>query len=243
MGASDERKPATGDASGKEGRPDAATSVEPSAAQLDDLDQWIAELGETAPSGERDELYDLLESEPEKLSLRALGLGEEELWAVLEREGIHSQKDLAKYLGVAESTLSGWLKEDRMPRMALLACLLLELKQLARKEIERLKNCLRRPHIVPDEGRFHVVALDEHPGDWIYGRFLARSLDDENTALRYARSFETENLLSDCIDVIEDMLDRTENELYKEHLLYIRYKIENVLSSWSDVEKWKNSYK
>lgn len=243
MGATDERGAMGKNQDRREGTSDATAPAEPSSEERDDLDELFDELGRMNPLWKSVELRRLVESKPDKLSVYSLGLGGDELWDILEKEGIYSQKDLAAYLGVAESTLSGWLKEDRMPQMALLACLLLEMKQLAREEIIRLENHLRRPHVIREESRFHIVVLDEHPGEWTYGRFLMKDLDNENEALRYARSFEMEELLSDCMDVIEDMLGRTENKIYKDYLLGLKYNIENVLLSLRNVKKWKGSFR
>ncbi len=158
------------------------------------------ELDSVRPSGEelakRAELRRLLGARPRDLAKEAFGLWPDEIWERLHDAGIYSQKDLAAFLGVAESTVSGWLKEDRIPQVALLACLLLRLQTLAKEEIERLERLVRRPRIIREDDRFHLVAFDEKPGEWLYGRFIARDITDETTALLRAR-------LDEIIEVLE----------------------------------------
>ena len=53
--------------------------------------------------------------------------------------GLASRRDICEFLDIGESTLSGWLKQERVPRMALLAMTALAV-------IERLDNIrMRQP--------------------------------------------------------------------------------------------------
>ncbi len=205
-----------------------------------ELDELLDELDVPEPHWSRAELRFLVEQKPHDLARYADILSVDDIYEIMEHEGLYSQKDLAAYLGVAESTVSGWLKEDRMPRMARLACLLLKLKQLATKEMEYSDRCLRKPHIIRDDGVFHIVSLDEKPGEWLYGHFLVKGLENEEIALRYARSFEVDEILEKCADIIEDMMDRTENVVYQERLCNIKRNINDIMLSWQETDEWES---
>jgi phage antirepressor YoqD-like protein len=58
----------------------------------------------------------------------------------IEREDPFSRKELCKYLGIGESTLTGWLKEDRIPLMAKQAMILPLAHRVLKGEVTRLKK-------------------------------------------------------------------------------------------------------
>src|SRR5687768_10648728 len=50
-----------------------------------------------------------------------------------------SRKSLCEYLGIAESTLSGWFKDHRIPRMAKNAYVLLLIQQQLAEQVRELR--------------------------------------------------------------------------------------------------------
>ena len=67
-----------------------------------------------------------------------------------------------------------------------------------------------------------------------------KGLESEEIALRYARSFEVEEILEKCVDIIEDMMDRTENIVYQEHLGSVKRNINDITLSWQATDEWKS---
>lgn len=189
----------------------------------------------------RRELHRLLDCKTSELARLAPTPGSDELEEALAEAGIDAQKELAEYLGVAESTVSVWLKEGRMPRMARLACLLLRLRTLAAEEIERLEGLLARPRVIAEGDRFHVAVFEETPGEWLYGRFYVKDLLDEGAAVLLARRNELLDILDDAIAEFEQRIGVDEDSTPALVRIFDKkeQKAKDLRECISDVTRWK----
>ena len=80
--------------------------------------------------------------------------------------GRQGRKRFCEHLGIGESTLSGWLKEQRVPRMAKEAYVLLKALLLLRDELTRLnEQKLRDDVVIVQEGdRFQLLRFRAESG-------------------------------------------------------------------------------
>jgi hypothetical protein len=112
------------------------------------------------------------------------------------------RKRFCEYLGIGESTLSGWLKEQRVPRMAKEACVLLKTLLLLKDEVKRLKeqNLRNDVVIVQDGGRFQLVRFKTDNTGALMGTVIARDIPDESTARILAGSTKAFDTLKELRD-------------------------------------------
>ena len=160
----------------------------------------------------------------------------------LENGPFFSRKDLCEFLGIGESTLTGWLKADRIPRAAKVAYVLLVGLEVLQEEIHRLGSAARDLKVVEDGGKYLVVRFPTLPTDLsdgeavprelrarvLAGKIVARDIADAKTAWTLAASSRISRLLDDIFSHQEgvweegaeggdlwmrDLLIRARNEL------------------------------
>ena len=94
-----------------------------------------------------------------------------------ENSGFSGRKEFCEILGIGESTLSGWLKGDRIPKMAKLVIGLLKARVLDREALEqeekRVEQLKIRDRIVKDGDRYMIVEFASNDG---IGRVVARDI-------------------------------------------------------------------
>ena len=122
------------------------------------------------------------------------------------------RKKLCQYLDIGESTLSGWLKEGRIPRMAKEAYVLLVVLILLQDEVKSLRRAAKDPKIVKMDGKYCVLRFVE---DDFGGLFepLAREITDEATARKLAGSVRRDRLLQEAQQVVRARLEDFEGKL------------------------------
>ena len=119
-----------------------------------------------------------------------------------------SRKRLCQYLDIAESTLSGWLKEDRIPRLAKEAYVLLLVFEVMREEIREREQVSEELKIVDANGRFLICRHEDGGG---HGRVIG-----EAASLEWARrmamgaSPRTAILLDEVSDSLGEFVERLE---------------------------------
>jgi hypothetical protein len=118
------------------------------------------------------------------------------------------RKRFCEYLGIGESTLSGWLKEQRVPRMAKEAYVLLKALLLLRDELTRLnEQKLRNDVVIVQEGdRFQLVRFKADNTGAPMGGVIARDIPDEGAARVLAGSMKAFDTLKDFRDAAIDII-------------------------------------
>ncbi len=113
-----------------------------------------------------------------------------------ENSGFSGRKEFCEILGIGESTLSGWLKGDRIPKMAKLVIGLLKARVLDREALEqeekRVEQLKIRDRIVKDGDRYMIVEFASNDG---IGRVVARDIPDEASAKKLNSRYKYIDLL------------------------------------------------
>jgi|TARA_B100000315_G_scaffold255206_1_gene298021 hypothetical protein len=128
------------------------------------------------------------------------------------------RKYFCEFLGIGESTLTGWLKADRVPRTAKVAYSLLVVMIELQAEVNRLRRDTHELKIVRDGETFQLVRFETDETGVSIGGIVARDIPNVETARMLAGSPKAFPLLEEARDVISAMLDRTENKEYIDYL-------------------------
>lgn len=92
------------------------------------------------------------------------------------------RKEFCELLGIGESTLSGWLKGDRIPKMAKLVVGLMKARRLDRDDISQMEQSLSlskiRERIILDGDQYMIVEFSKDN----IGRIIARNIPDKESA-------------------------------------------------------------
>jgi hypothetical protein len=136
------------------------------------------------------------------------------------------RKDFCEFLGIGESTLTGWLKADRIPRSAKVAYALLVGMTVLQDEVRRLRRDTGGLKVLKDGKQYLVVQFpsvnvrrfladdpDVNAGmlpDVMAGKIVARDIADAKTAQTLAASFWAFELLRDASSTLEDARDFVE---------------------------------
>jgi hypothetical protein len=113
-----------------------------------------------------------------------------------ENSSFSGRKEFCEILGIGESTLSGWLKGDRIPKMAKLVIGLLKARGLDRTALEqeekRVEELKIRDRIVKDGDHYMIVEFASNDG---IGRVVARDIPDEASARKLNSRYDYIDLL------------------------------------------------
>jgi len=147
-----------------------------------------------------------------------------------------NRKEFCEILGIGESTLSGWLKGDRIPKMAKVIIGLLKSRELDREERKdrevQIENLRNRDRIVQDGDRFLIV---EFSANERFGRIVARDIPDLATAQKFNLRYSFVDLLKE-IHANSAFWEGDDEVGYLEHL---KVQIEEALTA----EEWITSAK
>jgi hypothetical protein len=118
-----------------------------------------------------------------------------------------ARKQFCEFLGIGDSTLSGWLKAQRVPRMAKEAYVLLKTLLLLQDELKRIKEeQLRNVVIVQESGKYQLVRFITDKTGALMGTIMARDIPDEGAARMLAGSSKAFDTLQDFRDVLIDIV-------------------------------------
>jgi len=126
------------------------------------------------------------------------------LAAHIDRLEPFGRKDLCQYLGIGESTLSGWLKEDRIPLMAKEAFMLPHVIRVLGDEIERLRAEAERPRILKNGDTYQLCVFKRDTlerltgGGGAIGEVLADNIPSVKLARTLVAGFKALRLLKEC---------------------------------------------
>lgn len=192
------------------------------------------------------DLDTLLELKPRKIGEFCEGaLDADILTEELEEYGPFAplRKYFCEFLGIGESTLTGWLKAARVPRAAKVAYVLLVGMTKLQAEVERLR---RDTHdlkhdlkIVRDGETFQVVRFEVDETGVAIGRIVARDIPNAKTARVLAGSVKAFRMLQETRDVISQRLESLESGGFSgEHLQDLDTRIIKETLAAFEPEKW-----
>lgn len=154
------------------------------------------------------------------------------------------RKDFCEFLGIGESTLTGWLKADRVPRSAKVAYALLVGMTVLQDEVRRLRRDTGNLKILKDGEHYLVVQFpsvdvvrfladnaDFSAGklaDVMAGKIVARDIADAQTAQKLAASSRAFELLKEVSSTLEDALDVVVEDFVRDDVT----RVQNDISSW-----------
>ena len=105
------------------------------------------------------------------------------------------RKDFCEFLGIGESTLTGWLKEDRIPRASKLAYALVVGMTVLQDEVRRLRSEAKDLKLLKDGEKYLVVRFETDDTGVAIGTVVARDIADAKTARVLAASYRAFSLL------------------------------------------------
>ena len=141
------------------------------------------------------------------------------LFEHIEREEPFSRKELCKHLGIGESTLTGWLKEDRIPLMAKEAMLFPLVLRVLGGEITRLRKKVENAQILKSGDHYQIVVFHPDETGEAIGKVIADNITDLKTARIFVAGVQALNLLGECEDLaLEYTIEHFSDGEYPEHL-------------------------
>lgn len=125
-----------------------------------------------------------------------------------------SRKAFCETLGIGESTIAGWVKDNRLPAMAKAVVGLVHLAEMMKEATDELSLEVRRAssseRIVRDGEHFMIVSIDAESG---IGRISARDIPDQATAERLISHIELEDWLKHSHEAISAIIEGRESDL------------------------------
>lgn len=194
------------------------------------------------------DLDTLLELEPRKIGEFCVGvLDADILTEELEEYGPFAplRKDFCEFLGIGESTLTGWLKAARVPRPAIVAYVLLVGMTKLQAEVKRLRQDAHELKIVQEGKTFQMVRFEDDETGVSIGQVVARDIPNAKTARVLAGSVKAFRMLQETRDVIRQRLETGEDGLpaeYIDHLHDLDTRISKETLAAFDPDKWRKAY-
>ncbi len=191
------------------------------------------------------DLDTLLELEPRKIGEFCVGvLDADILTEELEEYGPFAplRKYFCEFLGIGESTLTGWLKAARVPQPAIVAYVLLVGMTKLQAEVKRLRQDAHELKIVQEGKTFQVVRFEDDETGVSIGQVVARDIPNAKTARVLAGSVKAFRMLQSTRYVIGEMLERTENAQYIDHLQDLDTRIIKETLAAFEPDKWRELF-
>lgn len=185
----------------------------------------------------------LLELKPREVGEFCEGaLDEDILVEELEEYGPFTRKSFCNFLGIGESTLTGWLKGGRVPRTAKVAYSLLVVMTELQAEVKRLRRDTHELKIVQDGETFQVVRFETDEKGVSIGSIVARDIPNAKTARVLAGSVKAFRLLQETRDVIGHELEMAENAQYINRLKDLDTRIIKETLAAFEPDKWRELF-
>lgn len=143
----------------------------------------------------------------------------------LQGGGPMSRKPFCEFMGIGESTLTGWLQSDRIPQTAAVAYVLLLAAQQLQDQLAKLKKRQGEPRVIALAGKYAVVRFEESE-ESEDGESVGRIIASEISALAEARKI--------AFSQSEDM-----TRLLKSHLELLDEQIELTFQAGNDTAYWE----
>jgi hypothetical protein len=161
----------------------------------------------------------------------------------IEREEPFSRKELCKYLGIGESTLTGWLKEDRIPLMAKEAMLFPLILRVLGGEVIRLRKDVENAQILKSGDHYQIVVFKPDEAGEAIGSVVADNIADLQAARIFVAGVRALDLLRECDNLaLEYTIEHFSDGEYPEHLDNLERLQDDILmcrSYATDYEHWR----
>jgi hypothetical protein len=157
------------------------------------------------------------------------------------------RKGLCEYLGIGESTLSGWFKEGRIPRMAKNAFVLLLAQQRLSEEIRGLRTELddaraQDLRVVGTGQHFQVCEFQEDEEGEIVGRVVADNIATLDDARLLASGHRALRLAREAADVFQYVYEQSTNDEFICQVKEIERHLEAHELFVTDHEGWRKRF-
>lgn len=135
------------------------------------------------------------------------------LKAELQGEGPLGRRDFCRFMGIGESTLTGWLQADRIPQTAAVAYVLLLMSQVLRADCRALEDRGGEPRVIALGGRYAVVRFETGETEQELGQVIASDIPDLLSARRiaFSQSKHLTKLVDRHLELIDDQIAFTED--------------------------------
>lgn len=182
------------------------------------------------------------ESSQDIVGLCEAHIDAESLADSLDRRSPFTRKELCELLGIGESTLSGWLKDGRLPQMAKITLLLLANNRQLWQEIRNLKADAGDLKVIQNGPRYQVceITVDEE-GEPV-GRVVADGIATLDDARLLASSRRAARLLNDAEALFNYVADNTENKQFSSEARSLQKKYEAHLLFLRDHPRWREQF-
>ena len=158
----------------------------------------------------------------------------------LEKERPFNRRRLCEFLGIGESTLSGWLKEGRVPQMAKNSIVLLKAQQVLAAEVKRLWT---EPCVVRSGNTYQIVEFTFDEDGERVGRVIADGIATLEDAQRLASGPRALGLVAKVLgeglfDYVDDQCD---NAAFRDSVQALRAELHNFALFHADRATWRQA--
>jgi DNA-binding transcriptional regulator YiaG len=129
----------------------------------------------------------------------------------LQGDGPMSRKPFCEFMGIGESTLTGWLQSDRIPQPAAVAYVLLLAAQQLQDQVAKLEKRQGEPRIIALAGKYAVVRFEESGDGESVGRIIASDIADlaEARKIALSQSDDLTRLLMRHLELLDEQIELT----------------------------------
>jgi transcriptional regulator with XRE-family HTH domain len=128
------------------------------------------------------------------------------------RDEFPNQKAFGEFLGVGESTVTGWMKNGSFPDYAKRATLAAFYSNKYRRQLKDARDDSTRSKVVKDGDRYLVVRFRVDEAGVAIGEVLARDIPNKDTALALASHDSLKELLDECKRLFDHVIDSRDPE-------------------------------
>jgi len=123
-----------------------------------------------------------------------------------------AQKRFSDFLGVGESTVAGWVKNQSIPAYAMRAGLAAYLTRKHWQDLKETRRDAERPKIIKDGDSYLIVMFKKDEVGVEIGKIIARDIPTEKAALIFANGVRAWELLKEASEVIEQEIENRDEE-------------------------------
>jgi len=152
------------------------------------------------------------------------------------------RKGLCNYLGVGESTLSGWFKQGRIPRMAKEAFVLLRALGVLVEEVRRLREESNDLKVLKDGDTYRICVFEPDEDGEVVGRIIADRVATLEQARLLSSAMTSLKMLQQTKKAINYVLDMTENESFARDMENLRDRITRQHLFVTKHEQWRELF-
>jgi len=153
-----------------------------------------------------------------------------------------NRRQFCEFSGIANSTLSGWFKEQRMPMVAKEVYVLLRAFLVLRKEIHRLKEEFQDPKIVETDAGFQICVFKPNEDGIMIGSVLASGIKSLSAARRIAGSTQSLRLLNEALDFVAEEIESRGDDVSTDYLEDLKKRVHSQVLFSANYEQWQKLY-